>query len=563
MVLSSSESKSRPTLFSAERWKSRGDLPLFGVVNLPLYARVAAFVAMAFVVVSLAVGLKLSANAFSRDGSWSDAVADGASVSFANFSLDASVEGDGRVVSSAQGPLFASGQELLLTAVPSDGAVFTGWTGDIESTDNPLLVTMDDDVSVQARFETDTTPPVIDAVSVSPASASAIVRWTTDDPSTSSVQVGTTTAYEMGTIEKPQLTRDHSVVVTGLSPGAAYHVSVSSENGSGAAGSSPDTGFVAAAGSVPGINVWYGERQVVGAHGQPQTAYNLLGNVADPDGVASLSYSLNGGASRALTLGADTRRNQAAGDFNADIPYADLQPGENQVVLTATDGGGSSASTTVVLDYQPTPVELPYETDWRSAGRIADQGQVVDGHWSLDGDTVRPVEYGYDRIVAFGDMSWHDYEMTVTLTAHGLGPLNGSENSGNSLVGIALNWNGHTQRTDEQPASYWYPAGSLAWFRWYEPRALFELRGNLDQPIVRHNRFDVEFGRTYVFKARSETVEGGIRYSWKVWEQGTPEPTSWDLQVVEDAGPATGSVGIIAHHTDVQWGDVLVTPIDG
>jgi hypothetical protein len=563
VVLSSTDKEpAAATWFSVERWKERGDLPIFGVADMPFYARVGAFVAMGFLAVSLAVGMKLSSDAFSSDAAWSEAIADGASVSFANFELDASVEGDGRVVSSAQGPLFANGQELLLTAVPSDGAVFTGWVGDVESTDNPLLVTMDDDVSVEARFETDETPPVVEGVAVSPASASAIVRWTTDDLSTSSVQVGTTTGYEMGAIERPELTRDHSVVVTGLTPGVEYHVAVSSKNGSGASGSGPDTAFVAAAGSVPGINVWYGERQVVGAHGQPQTAYNLLGNVADPDGVSSLSYSLNGGPSRGLTLGADTRRNQAPGDFNADIPYAELQPGENQVVLTATDGGGSTASITVVLDYQPTPAQLPFETDWRSAGRIGDQAQVVDGHWSIDGDTVRPAEYGYDRIVAFGDVSWHDYEMTVTLTPEALGPLNGSENSGNSLVGIALNWNGHTQRTDEQPASYWYPAGSLAWYRWYEPRALFELRGNLDQPIVRHNRFELDFGRTYVFKARSETVEGGIRYSWKVWEQGTPEPAPWDLEIVEDAGPATGSVGIIAHHIDVQWGDVSVTSID-
>ena len=81
------------------------------------------------------------------------------------------------------------------------------------------------------------------------------------------------------------------------------------------------------------------------------------------------------------------------------------------------------------------------------------------------------------------------------------------------------------------------------------------------EPVVRHQRFQLAFGQTYMFKARSETVSGGVRYSWKVWPEGTAEPASWDLTLVEDSGPATGSVILIAHHVDVQFGDVTVTPI--
>ena len=97
----------------------------------------------------------------------------------------------------------------------------------------------------------------------------------------------------------------------------------------------------------------------MGATGQPQTAFNVLGNVADPDGVAALSYTLNGGASRALTIGPNSRRLQFPGDFNADIAYADLAAGDNQVAITGRDALGSLTTTIVHLDRQAGSVPLP------------------------------------------------------------------------------------------------------------------------------------------------------------------------------------------------------------
>jgi regulation of enolase protein 1 (concanavalin A-like superfamily) len=407
----------------------------------------------------------------------------------------------------------------------------------------------------------DTTPPVISGVEVTPSTNSAVVRWTTDDPATSSVSVGPTTAYGLGTFGSPQLTRNHAVTVTGLTPGTTYHYAVSSTNGSGLTTTAPDVTFATPASAGPAIDAFSGDDQVAGANGQPQTAFNVLGNVSDPDGVAALSYTLNGGPSRALTIGPNSRRLQFPGDFNADIAYADLDAGDNEVAITARDALGNLSTTTVHIEREAGSAPLPYATDWADADRIDDDAQVVDGRWSLDGATVRPVQLGYDRVVAVGDLSWHDYEMTVPVTPHGLGPGAGSPLSGPALVGFGLNWRGHTQAGSEQPPYYWYPTGALGWYRWYSPTPKFELRGNGDSPVVRHNRFQLAFGQTYMFKARSETVSGGVRYSWKVWPQGSAEPAAWDLTLVEDSGPATGSVILIAHHVDVQFGDVTVGPI--
>jgi len=435
------------------------------------------------------------------------------------------------------------------------------WGGDLTGSDNPAQLTIDADKTVTATFQTDTTPPVISGVAVAPSSSSAMVAWTTDEPATSNVAVGTTTAYSLGTFGSSNLTRNHSVTLTGLAASTTYHYRVSSTDGVGLTTTTPDAIFATPASSGPAIDVWYGDHQVAGANGQPQLYYNLLGNVADPDGVAALSYSVNGGAGRALSVGPDDRRLQAPGDFNADIPWGDLDPGDNEVVLTAQDDAGNVSVRTVVLDLQAGSAPLPYSTDWGSAARIGDQAQVVDGKWDIDGATVRPLELGYDRLVMLGDISWHDYELTVPVTVHGLGPGHNSFRSGAGLVGLALNWRGHTQVGSEQPNRYWYPTGALAWFRWHEPKPKFELFGNDGSPAVRNQSWALQFGQPYIFKARSETVAGGVQYSWKVWAAGAPEPSTWLLTVFESGGPAAGSVGLIAHHTDVQFGNVTVTPL--
>jgi len=473
--------------------------------------------------------------------------------------LDTSVTGAGTITRAPNQPSYPEGTNVTLTAEPQPGAAFAGWSGDLTGAGNPAQITMDADKSVTATFISDTAPPVISGLAVTPSSSSALVTWTTNEPATSSVAVGTTTAYSHGTFGSSNLTRTHSVTIAGLAAATTYHYRVSSTDGAGLTTTRPDATFATPASSGPAINVWYGDQQVVGANGQPQLFYNLLGNVSDPQGVAALSYSVNGGPSRTLTIGADTRRLQAPGDFNADIPWGNLNAGPNQVVLTARDGPGNVSTRTVVVNRQQGSAPLPYSTDWASAAHIDEQAQVVDGRWGLDGATVRPLELGYDRLLMLGDISWHDYELTVPVTVHGLGPGHNSPNSGAALVGLALNWRGHTQAAGEQPYRYWYPTGAFAWYRW-AANPKFELRGNDGSPTVRKSGA-LQFGQTYIFKARSETVSGGVQYSWKIWAQGAPEPSAWTLTIFESDGPATGSVGLISHHTDVQFGNVTVTPL--
>jgi hypothetical protein len=63
--------------------------------------------------------------------------------------------GVGTVTRSPDQPTYNMGTVVRLTAVPQFGSLFTGWSGDVTSTSNPLDVPMDTDKSITATFVVD------------------------------------------------------------------------------------------------------------------------------------------------------------------------------------------------------------------------------------------------------------------------------------------------------------------------------------------------------------------------------------------------------------------------
>jgi uncharacterized repeat protein (TIGR02543 family) len=315
--------------------------------------------------------------------------------------------------------------------------------------------------------------------------------------------------------------------------------------------------------TLPVIDVWYGSPQVFGHIGIPQQWVNILGNVSDPDGVASLAYSLNGGPETSLSIGPDTYRLAAEGDFNVDMAHTDLISGSNQVVITAIDTLDNTTAETVTVEYVSGNVwPETYSIDWSSAASIQDVAQVVDGLWTLEADSIRPAELGYDRLVAIGDVSWDDYEVTVPITINGTDPL-----SSGPGVGILMRWTGHTDDpiSDWQPKSGYLPLGALGMYRWKNDALgdRLQLMGN-GAIIVAEDTSGrkLEYDVPYIFKMHVETMPGrGGLYSLKVWEDGQPEPSAWDLYAQEElSDPQNGSFLLFAHHVDASFGDVTVTP---
>ncbi|MEM9763686.1 MAG: Ig-like domain-containing protein, partial [Pseudomonadota bacterium] len=320
------------------------------------------------------------------------------------------------------------------------------------------------------------------------------------------------------------------------------------------------------------INVWFGDAQRFGTPGETQVWVNILGNVAGD--IASLSYTLNGGAVRFLSVGPDTRRLHENGDFNIDIAYDELDASatDDIVTITAVLTDGGTYTRDVTIDYEAgSGYAANYTIDWSSVTDIRDVVQVVDGRWDVDGDTIRPTQLGYDRLVTLGDASWDNYELTTTVTTYDLTNQDPRGRDGGGFA-IGMLWTGHTDEpvANFQPKSGWEPGAALFYtdddadgvgrFTLHPSENFFS---RLDG-----QQFSLAEDATYNIVIRVEQVGLYDRsFKAKIWGEGEVEPTAWTVEGVEtfslDRAPATGSVYLNAHYFDVAFGDISVTEIEG
>ncbi|UHD17109.1 PKD domain-containing protein [Thiocapsa bogorovii] len=348
--------------------------------------------------------------------------------------------------------------------------------------------------------------------------------------------------------------------VTTADNGALFVVTVS--NAAGSVASRAARLDVTSAGA-PVIDVWYGPEQPFGALGAPQWAINVLGNVSDPDGLGAVTYSLNGGPAQALSVG-PFRRLEAPGDFNVEIPFASLIPGANLIEIRAADSGGNQSVRTVTVQHSPGNVwPLDYSIDWAATGNLQDVAQIVDGEWGLVGSALRPIQRGYDRLVAIGDLAWTDYEVTVPVTLHGFDAKGFERPNFKPALGVMLKWPGHSNWTGSQPAWGYYPAGGGAWYE-------FEQNGSGSLYVTDFENFDVldplartlSTGVAYIWKVRVESLTGGTtRYSAKVWRATDPEPAGWEIIATDANDVEGGSLLLVAHYVDASFGNVTISPI--
>ncbi len=139
--------------------------------------------------------------------------------------------------------------------------------------------------------------------------------------------------------------------------------------------------------------------------------------------------------------------------YNIEIEYADLNPGANQVVITAIDVIGEQRDTTVTVNFADGVTWVqPYTATFSTATQISDVAHVVDGKWHLvpgEGVRIDSSATGYDRLIAIGDYRWTpNYEilLPMTITWHcRRNWVNDPEGSG-----LALGWQGHRIPTQPQ-----------------------------------------------------------------------------------------------------------------
>jgi hypothetical protein len=316
------------------------------------------------------------------------------------------------------------------------------------------------------------------------------------------------------------------------------------------------------------INLLYGDTQTFGLIGVPQRIANIIGIVEGATPSTVMTYRLNGGPEQALSVGPDLRRLYEPGSFNVELSYDDLLVGANTVALKAVDNGMQVTKNVTVNYTTGTTWPLNYAIDWSAAPSIMAVTQPVTGGFEIVGDEVVTTNPGYDRLLAIGDLTWNDYEITVPVTVESLNDSEWGPPSNGAGVGFITGWQGHYPTTPtEQPGAGWRRSlNSLSWFAWNPNGSSgFRIVGYQGAKLLASSNEQIALNTTYIFKlsVQSSPIEGFPNtYRFKYWEQGTPEPALWTMQGDGiPSEPATGSVMLVAHQAMVRFGDVTVRPI--
>jgi hypothetical protein len=335
---------------------------------------------------------------------------------------------------------------------------------------------------------------------------------------------------------------------------------------------SPPDGGMASPPDQPVFDIWYGDNQTFGQNGIPQQWVNILGNVSAPSGIKSASYTLNGDAPQFLRVLASPNGGRLVdtGDFNVEIDHASLISGANTVVISATDNLNHTTSHTVTLNWNYVSGHvwpLPYSIDWSTVTNIQNFAQIVDGQWAIQPDgTVRTMQVGDDRLIALGDMSWTNYQVTAEMTVN-------TFDCAYFSAGVLVGWQGHTtdpaQPQPDQPRSGhpFFGFGTYATIGSDKPPIgtlnIYANSTNHPESVLVQDATGVTLtpGTKYMMKfAVLRNSDGTTSHlSLKLWPASAAEPANWNLQADGDA--STGSVLLGSHHTDVSYGKVTVAAL--
>lgn len=437
----------------------------------------------------------------------------------------------------------------------SPAPAFVGLVDYFFNTDSPIH--MEDGFPPE-----DFIPPVLTGIHATAQQTSVQVTWNTDEPADSRVFYGTTTEYELGERSDPVPQTTHAIHIDGLQPSTSYHLKITSADPSGNETRSGDIEVATTGGAgAPLIDIWYGDTQEFGRIGSPVPLVNILGNASASSGISSLTYSFNGGSQRTLSMGPNLRRLARPGDFNVEIPLGNLQPGTNTVTIHAQDWNGHETTRVVtVVNSSGAVWPRPSTVNWDGVSNINSAAQVVDGLWEIRHGAVRPVVSAYDRLVAVGDRTWTQYEVSCPITVHSIDTNGYAAPSFGPAVGLLLRWPGHSN-DGNQPWEGVYPLGAIGMFRWTESQDSFQLFGNQGTILAWTADQALQIGVTYIFKMRVDSVPGGAQYRLKWWPSGEDEPSGWILTGFQSLSddPGHGCILLLAHHVDASFGAVTIT----
>ena len=324
----------------------------------------------------------------------------------------------------------------------------------------------------------------------------------------------------------------------------------------------------------PYIDLWQGD-QVISGEVTTQRWFDVVGNVSDPDGVNTLIYSLNGGVARGLDMGPNGRRLVREGDFVIDILRSELVEGPNTVEIRAVDLVGETTTALMQITVEPpTEPSLPLTVDWATQ-ELSGLVEIIDGDWQRDGDevTIGPEAAGYDRLLAIGDTSWTEFDVTTTVTLteihEDVGPFSNTPG-----FGFLVRWNGHSDSTTpgSQPqqgfrpddGDHVTPIGGFPFYTFETESGILELQDHTGEVMTFDDGVQVRTGVTYGLRAQVQSNPVGAVYRAKIWDASGPEPAGWPVSYVAGRGrhePPSGSLVLVAHELSARFGELVISPI--
>ena len=325
--------------------------------------------------------------------------------------------------------------------------------------------------------------------------------------------------------------------------------------------------------TAPSFDIWYGKNQKFGNSGITQSDFNLLGHAYHPEGIKSLTYSVNGKMGGQLNFN-HYRRLERFGDFNAEIPISDLKNGKNFVVLTIKDKLDRIIRDTVWVRRIFSQIQQTRTIHWQNVTNLQDVGQVSDGKWEITKDGLQIIEPGYDRIFLIGDKSWQDYQVMVPVKIIGLDQNYTPYDKGSSF-GIVMRFGGHTaggywKFPQAQPKWGYLPVGAIGFVTLNSKYADLNIFRSGKPNDIDFSHFYIDHKTQYLIKMSCQTIRDdstqsmNTLYSFKIWKYGDTEPTSWDWQYMEKnkLSLQRGGIGLLANHIKMVFGDVQITHIN-
>ncbi|MFA5129652.1 MAG: glycine-rich domain-containing protein [Patescibacteria group bacterium] len=243
--------------------------------------------------------------------------------------------------------------------------------------------------STDYTFQTvaDVTPPIISSVASTTYDTSAVITWTTNEASTSTVEYGLTTSYSSSSLDGTFI-ESHSISLWDLVPGTLYHFRVSSWDISGNRATSEDYTFQTPAAGTVNMRFLPEDRRTVWDPG-----LNSVGGIPNyTDIYATLSPS--GDSDTTAIQNALTAAGAAASAVAPKVVY--LNAGTYKITGSSSlrvpsyvvlRGAGPDA-TKLVRDFKGTGTDVKVKIVDGGLGGSENGGNVATFVYSVDGGTT-------------------------------------------------------------------------------------------------------------------------------------------------------------------------------